>query len=92
MVIIDRIRLATGFASIVLATGCARDIDEKKLIASPPIYDSINPFGQLQFANYTPKKLSNCISLLFLLSKFQIGPKQISATFLCVCVCVSALI
>jgi len=84
MVIIDRIRLATGFASIVLATGCVRDVDEKKLIASPPIYDSINPFGQLQFANYTPKK--QLYFFVFLLSKFQIGPKQISATFLCVCV------
>jgi len=75
MVIIDRIRLATGFASIVLATGCVRDVDEKKLIASPPIYDSINPFGQLQFANYTPKKLSNCISLFFFVVQIPNWPK-----------------
>lgn len=47
--------LATGFASIALAAGWVRDIEEMKLIASLPIYDSINPFGQLQFGNYTPK-------------------------------------
>jgi len=73
--------LATGFASIVLATGCVRDVDEKKLIASPPIYDSINPFGQLQFANYTPKKLSNCVSLFFCCPNFKLAQSKLVQPF-----------